>query len=550
MINLNLNKKIKQVALLASAFVLPTIIFADTVQLQNGVTIGNPSGGTPDVSGLILSPNNNGQTPVNVQPVTGTNAPTQPVLSGNLNFGNYTGDLTGSFYSQQIFGQTMDAFDASTKLNEQVLKNSITDNNTQIMLSAPPGSIEMRGDKLYDTITGQEVVGMPKKVTMIDEDGNVITFEPGSDSAVQQSNTQAAARGDNVRYVGTNQEVTYDMRPTGGVSENICNKGTCKYTLLAPIGNLLGQKVGQKYIYTITQSNNGICSLFNTWFRVGIALAGLFAVVMIVLGGIEYATTDSLFNKSEGKSKVENAVFGLLLALTTWLIIYTINPALTRCDIAATPVTLDALQIQKNALVIAGASAATTNSINGLTLAGNAPGAGTLQVGSENTDALRAASEAYKLYGSAASNQRYIGVMDYSQSSSEPRLYIVDLQTGAYEVTKAAHGVGSDPNNTGYATQFSDIEGSRMSSLGSFIAQPYVSPSTGKDVLLLNGLEAGNKGAASRGLEIHTVSYADNSTEAKCGRTYGCIGIPADQQQNIISDKLKGAFIYNYAKQP
>jgi Transglycosylase SLT domain len=123
---------------------------------------------------------------------------------------------------------------------------------------------------------------------------------------------------------------------TTSATTKVCNNGTCKYQMLAPITGLLGTNG----VYTITQDSKSLCSLLNEWFRIGIALAGMLAVVMIVLGGFQYATTDSLFDKSEGKEKIQSALWGLLLALTTWLVLNTINPALVKCELNAPVTTL------------------------------------------------------------------------------------------------------------------------------------------------------------------------------------------------------------------
>ncbi|MFA6227392.1 MAG: pilin [Candidatus Paceibacterota bacterium] len=63
-------------------------------------------------------------------------------------------------------------------------------------------------------------------------------------------------------------------------------------------------------------------------FNFGIAIAVVLSVVMISWGGILYMTTDSWSGKEDGKEKIENALYGLALALVSWLILYTINPAL------------------------------------------------------------------------------------------------------------------------------------------------------------------------------------------------------------------------------
>lgn len=63
-------------------------------------------------------------------------------------------------------------------------------------------------------------------------------------------------------------------------------------------------------------------------FNFGIAIAVALSVVMITLGGIQYMTTDSWNKKEEGKERIRNALYGLGLALVSWLILYTINPNL------------------------------------------------------------------------------------------------------------------------------------------------------------------------------------------------------------------------------
>lgn len=62
-------------------------------------------------------------------------------------------------------------------------------------------------------------------------------------------------------------------------------------------------------------------------FQLLIGVAAALAVIMITLGGIEYMSTDSMFGKNDGKHKIEQALLGLLLAVSAWLILHTINPA-------------------------------------------------------------------------------------------------------------------------------------------------------------------------------------------------------------------------------
>jgi type IV secretory pathway VirB2 component (pilin) len=90
------------------------------------------------------------------------------------------------------------------------------------------------------------------------------------------------------------------------------------YKLLAPIGNLKEVK-----------SSSGIGDYLNIMFRIAIGLCGALAVIMIVIGGIQYMGTESIFGKTEAKSKIFSAILGLFIALGAYAILTTINPALT-----------------------------------------------------------------------------------------------------------------------------------------------------------------------------------------------------------------------------
>jgi ABC-type dipeptide/oligopeptide/nickel transport system permease subunit len=64
-------------------------------------------------------------------------------------------------------------------------------------------------------------------------------------------------------------------------------------------------------------------------FRVGIYLAAILTVIMLIIGGIQYMTAGGDPGKvGNAKDRIKNAVFGLLLVLASYLIVYTINPDL------------------------------------------------------------------------------------------------------------------------------------------------------------------------------------------------------------------------------
>ena len=101
------------------------------------------------------------------------------------------------------------------------------------------------------------------------------------------------------------------------------------YTLLAPIP-LSGAQSGDSQTAKASDYIKGI-------FMLTIAIATGLAVIMIIFGGIKYMSTDAFTGKSEAKTIIEHALCGLLLAISAWLILNTINTNLTDFNLQITP---------------------------------------------------------------------------------------------------------------------------------------------------------------------------------------------------------------------
>lgn len=71
----------------------------------------------------------------------------------------------------------------------------------------------------------------------------------------------------------------------------------------------------------------------NLMINLFIGLCAVTAVVMIVIGGIEYSTSELVSNKEAAKERIQGAILGLMLALCSWLILNTINPDLLNTEI-------------------------------------------------------------------------------------------------------------------------------------------------------------------------------------------------------------------------
>lgn len=99
------------------------------------------------------------------------------------------------------------------------------------------------------------------------------------------------------------------------------------YTLLAPIDTFFPGG-------TIDIAGGGLSGYLNGLYKAGIAIATGLALLMIVLGGLQYVSSDAINGKSEGRSRINNAVIGLLLALGSYILLQQINPNLLRSDLA------------------------------------------------------------------------------------------------------------------------------------------------------------------------------------------------------------------------
>lgn len=144
-----------------------------------------------------------------------------------------------------------------------------------------------------------------------------------------------------------------------------------------------------------------------------------------------------------------------------------------------------------------------------------------------------------------------ITICDFSQSSRNRRLYVVDLETRRILVnTYVAHGRRSGGE---YAKTFSNKWSSHKSSLGFYVTDRTY---TGKHGLALkiHGLEKGfNDKADRRNIVIHGSKYVgDNYIQSNKfnGRSFGCPAIPNADVNEVIEDMKGGTcfFIYHPTK--
>jgi hypothetical protein len=102
------------------------------------------------------------------------------------------------------------------------------------------------------------------------------------------------------------------------------------YTLLQPLPGIGGGTGG-----------TGLTDYLNWLFRFMLVAAAFLAVVQIIIGGIQMMIGGaSETQRTSAKSRIQDAIYGLLLALASWLILWTINPNLASMNLTIPEVTI------------------------------------------------------------------------------------------------------------------------------------------------------------------------------------------------------------------
>lgn len=170
--------------------------------------------------------------------------------------------------------------------------------------------------------------------------------------------------------------------------------------------------------------------------------------------------------------------------------------------------------------------------------------------GRVRTELMSRAMAALDIHSRRIPNRDRMYLVDFQRFSGEERLFEVDLVSGVVTAYRTAHGKGSDPAHTGYARDFSNIEESHMSSVGSFVtAGPNWGAEQGPNVLL-DGLEYTNNMARERAIIVHGADYAGPAfleREGKLGRSYGCFSTSHADLQTLRQRMGDGRLLFAWA---
>jgi hypothetical protein len=139
-----------------------------------------------------------------------------------------------------------------------------------------------------------------------------------------------------------------------------------------------------------------------------------------------------------------------------------------------------------------------------------------------------------------------IGVVDFSQPSSDPRFHLVDLYSGKVDSHRVAHGRGSDPDHSGFVERFSNEFRSHATSNGTYVTSDYYDGKYGLS-MRVRGLDWSNYNAEPRAIVIHNAWYAEPEMigiHGKLGRSEGCFAMSRKSQHEVMRRLAGGRMIY------
>ena len=140
----------------------------------------------------------------------------------------------------------------------------------------------------------------------------------------------------------------------------------------------------------------------------------------------------------------------------------------------------------------------------------------------------------------------FIGIVDFSSASHDPRFHVVHLPSGQVESHRVAHGRGSDPDHSGYVERFSNGFGSLASSNGAYSTAETYEGKYGLS-MKVRGLDWSNNNAEARAIVIHNAWYAEDDMipiHGKLGRSEGCFAFRRKSQWDVMHRLGGGRMIY------
>ena len=150
---------------------------------------------------------------------------------------------------------------------------------------------------------------------------------------------------------------------------------------------------------------------------------------------------------------------------------------------------------------------------------------------------------------------RFLTIIDFTKPSNVPRLFVLDVKKKEVALSSiVSHGVGSDPDSVTIPYRFSNVDGSRASSVGFYLTGKTYFNYRPQDSLglCLFGLDSGyNDAAAPREIVVHYGATEGRGkvyvTDTGAGRSYGCPALPLSTNKRFIRLMEGGNLLFVYS---
>ncbi len=159
--------------------------------------------------------------------------------------------------------------------------------------------------------------------------GNASLFNTCSQGYLQYSDGSYTNADGTPCTPGSSSGVAANTTPSATPNQTPQSSG---FTALAPIPGLTDSGTANSVI-----NSQSLATFFNNLYKYMIGLAAALAVIMIIWGGLEISTQDSVSKNKDGKEKIYNAIFGLVLVLSPALVFSIINPAILNLSLNLPP---------------------------------------------------------------------------------------------------------------------------------------------------------------------------------------------------------------------
>ncbi len=153
-------------------------------------------------------------------------------------------------------------------------------------------------------------------------------------------------------------------------------------------------------------------------------------------------------------------------------------------------------------------------------------------------------------YTNRLENERFLTILDFSKSSAQKRLWVIDLKGKQVIYNElVAHGKNSGDK---FASYFSNSPNSKKSSLGFYVTGETYN-GRHRYSLKLRGLEPGfNSNAFARGIVVHGAHYVNEeiaNAQNSVGRSFGCPAVSNEVNRNIVDLIKEGSCLFIYHPQ-